>query len=269
MKRNAWFLVLVMAALAGPLFFMVPCKAAPEAPPGADEVGAPDWGFKVKIPAGWSVAQKTERLAVLGCPGIHGALVVFPHALPDFARLATKMRQGLTDDNVQLNPLSPAEELPGEIVAGDYEGEYDGLHVKARWAGSMSPYGGGAYVIASARPEYYTPQLAGLADAMIRSVRFFEADVKELQRFFTGTWLGDGGQSRLVLSADGSYEKCDEGAAPSRGRWALRGTRFEGALLVTGPEGGRSVVEYRVRSEKGAVHWDQYRLGGKLYTKQP
>jgi hypothetical protein len=202
---------------------------------------------------------------------------MFPHALPDMARLNAKMKQGLTDENVQLDPLGPPLRT-GEIIAGDYEGEYDGLHVKARWAGSLSPWGGGAFIISSARPQYFTPELAALADSMVRGIEYFKGDYEEMTRFFTGTWEASGDAPGIIeLMPDGTCRGIESdagsagpGAAAARSsmKWTILGNRFEGALIITGEAGAPLYVEYRVRSEKGQIHWDEYRIGGKEYIKK-
>lgn len=250
-----------MKRFAAILLIVVLCGAAGFTAPviGPDEVGAPDWGFKVKLPPNWIVAQKTPRLAVLARPGVHGAVVVLPHAMQSMEQLTAKMARGLTDDNADFKPVGPAKVTAPNIIAGDYEGVYDTLHVKARWAASLAPHGGGVIVIVSSRPQYFTKELAALADETARQIQYFDVDYAELTKFFTDTWTGP---TPIALGADGTAK--GEGY---RGRWRVRGNRFEGGLIVTGDDGRQMFHEYRVRTDNGQIFWEEYWIDGKLYSK--
>lgn len=273
MQKNCLILTVMALLLAGAAF------GQPASPAG--EVEMESWGVAITLPEGWSVAQKTESVLVLGREGLRGAIVVIPHEKLLMEQVRAQMSDCISDDNGRVAPKGPHEMISEAIAAGDFEGEYDGLHVMARCAGTLSPHGGGVFVIASARPENFTPALSALADSVARKLRYFKVDYAPLARFFCGEWATGSGDAAgtLTLSPDGACSASGAAAVATRSagsagggtvarKWTARGNRFRGALLFTDDEGGQALVEYRVRTEKGMVYWNEYRIGGALFSRK-
>ncbi|MBM3464258.1 MAG: hypothetical protein FJX76_19355 [Armatimonadetes bacterium] len=240
---------------------VIPAAAAPETTVAADEVGSLEWGFKVKIPDGWTIAQRTPRLVLLARPGKRGAIVLLPHAMQTLEQVTAKMVRGLSEENVCLNPTGTPRKVSATLVVGDYAGTYDTLTVNSHWATTLAPRGGGVMILASAAPEFYTPELAGMAEKVAAQLVYLDSDYAELTRFFTGNWqpVDDAGTAALVLGADGVLS--------GEGRWQVRGTQFEGAFIVKADDGQTRYREYRVRTDRGQIIWGDYYIDGKLYRK--
>lgn len=255
-----------------------------------EEVGDPNWGFKFRPPSGWKY-QKGPNGAVLGHDTIPGMILVFPHMASNFQEMLRQMQEGLQEDGTRLSPAGQLVRISDTAVAGEYMGIQQGQQVKARGIGTLSPHGGGAYILALTTPQQFSPQLANAADLIARSMQYSTAQVSHLVPNFAGTWvtMTRSTQTSVVLAPDGTYamryESSYSGQFHSsagvqtgawgtarddveRGRWTVRGTREQGVIVLTSQEGKTTTLEYRVHVERGQVFWREYFFNGELYQKQ-
>jgi len=253
------------------------------------EVGDPNWGFKFRPPEGWK-SQKTDEFILLGHDTIAGAIFVLPHMEESFEAVQMQMQRGLSEESVQLSPISGLQAFGNNAIGGEYSGVADGQQVKARGIGTFSPYGGGAYIVAMTVPDKYGPQLAGAADAIARGMQYFKVEVSELMQHFAGTWVHTTKSTltNITLGADGSYSDTYEagyygdfknglgdstgswGAASNKqsaGRWTVRGNKQQGVIVIKLSDGTEKTLEYRVFVEKGQTYWNEYLFNGEHYGK--
>jgi hypothetical protein len=139
-----------------------------------DEVSDPHWGFKFSLPKGWKV-EKGPKGAILGYDTIAGMIWVFPHLASSFQEVQTQMREGLTEEGVQLQLTSPLQSLGNNAIAGIFSGVYQRQQVKARGIGTFFPKGGGAYIVAIALPNEFGTDLASVADTIAKSMQYSKA----------------------------------------------------------------------------------------------
>jgi hypothetical protein len=262
-----------------------PGIAAPTAAaPGAGEVSDAAWGFAFTPPAGWKY-QKGYGGAMLGHDQIAGLILVIAHQASSLQEVAGEMQKGMSEEGIHLAPASQVAQRGNNVLTGEYTGNVEGEQARARGFGTLSPYGGGAYVIAVTTPEKYGSELQGAAEALVSSLRYVPVDVTALAQNFFGTWvyISSSGSTlkNLIFSPDGSFEWIGEtsfvyqtptdvtegyGKHPeSRGRWTVRGSKDEGVISLTLPNGEERYLEYR--AESPGRH-NRYYFDGTVYFRK-
>ena len=256
----------------------------------SETVTDPAWGFAIHPPAGWK-SQKTAQGVVFGHDAIAGMIVVFPHMSTDFQTVQAQMQSGLNEEGVQLNLTGALQQLGANAVAGDYAGIYNGQQAKARGIGTLSPHGGGAYILGITTPDKYTGEIARAADAIAAGMEYSKPQTSDLMQNFAGTWvtMTRNTETRVTLAPDGGYYENYEasysgsssdglgnqdmawGAAgnnQSQGRWTAQGSREQGVITITYSNGNSTSIEYRVHVENGETYWNEYWFNGELYGRQ-
>jgi hypothetical protein len=254
------------------------------------EVGDPNWGFKFKPPDGWKF-QKNGSGAILGHDTIAGMIIIMTHMAGNLQEVQDQLQKGLQEEGIQLSLTGTLQPLGDNILAGDYEGIANGQQVKARGFGTLSPYGGGAFIIAVTIPEKYGSPLTTPAEAIAKSMQYFKVEASELMQHFAGTWVNSttNTETQMTLAPDGSYFENYEASYSGgfsnqygsdlggwgtarqdqgQGRWTVRGDRQQGSIIITKKDGGQIVLEYKVHVENGETYWKEYWFNGKLYGKK-
>lgn len=255
-----------------------------------NEVGNPNWGFKFQPPAGWK-SQVGDRATTLGHDTIAGVILVLPHMATSFQEVQQQMLKGIAEEGTYLSPISAIQPISNSAIAGDYSGIYNGQQVKARGIGTVSPYGGGAFIIALTTPEKFSKELSESAEDIAKGMQYSKVEASDLMQHFAGTWVNNtrNTETKRTLTPNGEYFENYEasyggqfrnqygeqtgywgtaGQDQNRGRWTVRGNREQGQIVITFQDGRQIVVEYKVHVEKGQVYWREYWFNGELYGKQ-
>ena len=258
-------------------------------PLAAQLVTDPAWGFSFNPPPGWKM-QKDSNGAVLGHDRIAGLIVVFPHSAANLAELRSQMLQGLNEQGLQLGLTGEPKALGKNALSADCQGLANGQEVKGRAIGALSPYGGGAIVVAITSPAAYGRELAAAAETIVTGMQFPKTDAASVARALAGSWrsVSASSQSQFSLGADGRFSEYSEsthsgnfsdqygndtgnwgtgGAQQAAGTWSARGTKERGSIQFVYNDGKRSSYAYSVHVENGTVYWNEYYFGGVLYGK--
>ena len=259
----------------------------------SETISDPSWGFAVHPPAGWK-SQKNAQGVLLGHDAIAGMIVVFQHREANMQTIQSQMQIGLTDEGVQLNLAGALQQIGNNAVGGDYTGVYNGQQAKARGIGTLSPYGGGVYILAITTPDKYTSEIIRAADAVATGMEYVRPQApqgSDLMQAFAGTWvtMTTNTETRVTLSPDGGYYENYEasysgsssdglgnqdmawgtaGNNQSQGRWTAQGSREQGVITITYNNGNTTSVEYRVHVENGETYWNEYYFNGTLYGRE-
>jgi hypothetical protein len=251
----------------------------------AEEVGNSAWGFSFSIPQGW-LYQQTEEGVVLGHNTIAGMILVMPHMSSSLQEVKAEMEGGMVEEGLQLYLKSRLSPIGNNIIAGEYEGTADFQQVKAHCLGTLSPHGGGAFIIALTTPEQYGVSLTRPADSIAKSMRYTRAEASDLIAHFAGTWANYSGSTltSVTLAPNGDYFSQSEssysgnlsgggawstyGQNQADGRWTARGNRERGTIIITYRDGSREIINYQVFVEKGQVYWNEYLFDSVHYSKQ-
>jgi len=259
------------------------------------EVGDRNWGFTFRPPGGWKW-QKNNEGVILGHDKIPGMILVFPHTAATLPEVRSQMLEGLVEEDIHLVPAGQIQHLEKNILTGDYSGVVEGEQAKARGVGTLSPHGGGAFIVAATVPEKFGKQHTVAAEAIAKSMRYFKIEVSDLVSHFSGIWRGytggyGGGTLRnFTLASDGSYFETSEtsysmdhssdgwshndahtsayGRGDAQGRWTVRGNKKEGVLVITYSNGSESIINYRVHVEKEETYWNEYWFNEIHYSKK-
>jgi hypothetical protein len=88
-------------------------------------IGDDNWGFNFKAPAGW-VHQQGPDGAVLGHNTIAGMIIVMPHLAASLQEVLGELQAGLMEEGIQLNPTGGLQTIDTNIIAGSYQGLFNG-----------------------------------------------------------------------------------------------------------------------------------------------
>jgi len=259
--------------------------AKPSAAASGSEVSDPSWGFSFTLPKGWK-QRKTSEGAVIGHDTIAGMILLLPHTLRSLDDVRAQMVEGLQDEEGQLAPAGAIKSLGENLLTGEYTGIYQGEQVKATAFGTLSPHGGGAYLIAMSTPEKFGSGLSSAGKTIAKSMRYKKAAASAVPSYFVGTWVSTtkNTETRMTFRPDGTFSEYGEasysgGAGTdeawgtannnsSSGRWTARGTREQGVIAITYQNGSQRDIQYQVHVEGGETYWSEYYFAGDLYGKQ-
>jgi hypothetical protein len=254
------------------------------------EVGDASWGFNFKPPKGWKF-RKDHNGAILGHDTIAGMILVFPHNMRNRQQLVEQMKEGLFEEGVSLNLSSKLRRRGSDSLFGGYAGTVQGQRAKGHGIGTLSPHGGGAYILAVTTPERFGKEITVAAEAIANGIRYFKVDNSDLVRHFAGYWWYYSGTSAIshegiiYLAPDGSYRDRREDSADvsnlnqygdvtsqylgnsqgrTRGRWTVRGTKSEGVISVTRTDGSSFDIDYKVKRSRNQK-FGEYYFNGKIY----
>lgn len=256
------------------------------------EVGDVNWGFKFKVPEGWVYQQDTDGV-ILGHNTIPGMIIVMPHMQASLQDVMSEMKAGLMEEGIQLFPAGSLEGGKNNVIAGNYQGAFNGQSVRARVTGTFSPYGGGgAYIFALALPNEFSSPLTGAADTIAKGMQYIKIDLPSLMAHFTGAWVSFTSNTESYMTLMGNGEYSDSyvssysgdfsdsssgeqtgswgiaGEDQKRGHWTVRGNKNKGTIYLTTADESKHEMYYEVHVENGQVYWNEYYFNGKLYSKQ-
>lgn len=256
---------------------------------GPNEAGDKSWGFKFVPPAGW-VYKKTNSGILLGHNTIAGMIVVMPHMSENLQQMQTEMMRGIQEEGTSLFPSGTLRTLNNNTLTGDYTGSLDGTQVKAKGFGVLSPYGGGAYIIAVTTPDKLGNDLISAAETIGKNMKYFKLNTSELMRYFAAKWVRftKNTSTWMYLYPDGTYsDEYEAGFSGDftndvgditgnwgvtdqerrKGRWTIRGTRDQGQIIIRLRNGEEIVYDYHVHEKNGVKYYAEYYFNGDFYMK--
>jgi len=277
--------------------FPMSCTRAGPSPAAGPsiQVGDPSWGYKFNAPAGWKW-KSDHSGAMLGHDTIPGMILVIPHHEKDLQSVGRQLSQGLQEEDLTLAASSRVSQTGNGVLNCDITGVAQGQRVKGRAYGTVSPYGGGAYVLGVTTPEKFGEGIAEAARAISSSLSYFKVDITPLIRHFAGMWAsysgGSGGGTLINYEfyADGTFADTSEtsyninsssdgwrtpdtnigatGRQSSRARWTVRGTLEAGQIIITQPDGSERYIDYRIFVEKGRKYLREFVFDGRHFSKR-
>jgi hypothetical protein len=250
----------------------------------ANAIGDPSWGFSFVPPSGWT-HQKTAEGFMMGHNSIPGLILVFPHMLENMQQVQQEMNKGIQEEGSYLTISGSVSKQADNIFAADYTGVMDGTQVKARGFGTLSPYGGGAFILAVSTPDKLGQEIITDASAIANGLIYTRSNASDLMQHFAGKWANftKNTSTWIVFYADGTYDEQYEssysgdlsgggnwgtyGGSNAKGRWMVQGNRDNGRITVMLNNGNEIVYEYRVHEENGQKFYSEYWFNGSLYGK--
>ena len=221
----------------------------------------------------------------MGHNTIPGLILVVPHMSATIQEIHQELYNGFQEDGISLKLLNNLQSIDQNIEAGDYSGLFDGQQVKARGIGTLSPHGGGAYIIALTTPEQYGQELINSAESVSRSIQYFKPDIGDMIQHFAGKWthFTTNTTTWMYLYPNGIYSEQYEsgysgdltgggnwlatGQDQSAGRWTVRGSKEQGQIIIKLNNGREIIYDYRVHEEKGEKYYWEYWFNDSHYRK--
>ncbi len=250
----------------------------------SNEIGDPSWGFKLIPPQGW-VSQKSAEYIILGHNTIAGMIIIFPHQSKTLQIMQAEMSEGIHEEGNNLNVTQGTLKSAGnQIISANYTGFMEGSQVKGTGFGLLSPYGGGAYVLAISTPEAFGNELVKAAKQSVKNISFFKQKVDlELVKLFAGRWtsMTKNTTTSFCLCEDGSFNENSESSysgsnansvggvwgiannSQSSGRWTIKGNKMEGQFIITLQNGNTAIYNYVRNGNK----LNELYINNKLYGR--
>ena len=259
----------------------------------SQEIGDPNWGFKFKPPNGWK-HRKDHTGALLGHDTIPGMILVFPHQARNMQTMTQQMQEGLVEEGVSLVLSSKLHRKGNNVLWGECTGMVQGQQAKGQAIGTLSPHGGGAYILAVSTPDKFGKDIANAANTIAGRMKYFKLDVSDLMQHFSSTWvhISKSGSTliNLILNNDGSFERVGEtsysgnysssgwttpdtnwgatGASQNQGRWTVRGDKNQGQLVLNYFDGRQEIFDYKIHYARGRTWNSQYYFNGVYYFRK-
>lgn len=242
------------------------------------------WGFQVIPPEGWKYQESGDGM-IMGHTIIPGMILIFPHTLPNLQEIGQEMAKGLQEEGFYLMLDSQLSTMGNNMLAGDYQGMMDGQRARARGFGTLSPYGGGAFILAVSTPEKLGEEITRDAEYVATNIVYTKTEASDLFVHFAGPWTSftKHTSTTILFYADGIYDeqyessysgKLDGGGhwghysgENAKGRWTVQGTRDQGRIHVRLSNGNEIQYDYQVHEEQGKKYYSEYWFNGKLYGK--
>lgn len=231
------------------------------------------------------------RGVLLGHERIAGAIIVLPHLAGSLLEVQAEMTKGLQDNNTRMGLVGPLRPMGANALVGDYQGFWEGQPAKGRGIGTLSPFSGGAMIIAVTTPDKFGSQLTDAAARIADQLRYFKVNDAALIKHFAGYWWRYSGNAQMSresiihLAPDGTYRDRHETAAnvanraaggnvtsqylghsqkKKRGRWTVRGTKEQGIIFVTRLNGSTMDIQYRVKPSR-PQKYGAYYFNGSIH----
>ncbi len=252
--------------------------------PAGEGVGNPSWGFQFIPPAGWTYQQSGDAF-MMGHHTIPGLILIFPHMLQSIPEMRQEMLNGIQEGANYLVPTGTISTLNDRILMSDYQGMMDGQQAKGMGYGTLSPYSGGAFILAVSTPEMLGDDIIKDAQWIATNLIYKKLETSELVSHFAGRWASftTNTSTWIQFHPDGTYDEQYEssysgdlsgggnwnayGGENAKGRWTVQGTRDQGRILVRLANGNEIYYDYRVHEENGQRYYGEYWFNGKLYSK--
>jgi hypothetical protein len=229
-------------------------------------------------------------MILLGHNTIAGLIVVMPHMVESGTQLQSEMMQGIQEEGVYLTLAGSLTQHSSNSLIGDYSGLWDGTQVKAKCIGTLSPHGGGAYILAVTTPDKFGQEIMSAAQTIEKNLNYVKVDMAGLMQHFAGQWTSFTSNTTtwLYLYPNGIYSEDYEaayagdftndvgdvtgnwgatGQSSDRGRWIVRGNKESGKIIVKLENGDELVFNYKVHVERGETYYSEYWFNGRLYKK--
>lgn len=270
----------------------MPKKVEKSALPGT-EVTDPESGLKATIPRGWD-GQKIQGILVLQNPAVQGIIIVINQAGWTEEQMRAEMQNDIRDPSMVLSPVGEITERGTDVLSITYEGTVNGAPAVATGFCKYIEGAGVVIVAAIASRGQSSLQLEDAASSLVQSITTtFQPETEaDLASFFAGTWvrISLNSTSRMILNPDGTYTDDSESTYSGKfrnetygvqtgywgvagqnrvaGQWIARGTKQRGVLVLIAPDGKQQSFNFTVHVEKGKTYWNEYYIGGNLYSKQ-
>lgn len=154
-------------------------------------VDLPELGLRFYIPDGWSGGIQEDYI-LLGHETLPGMMLLFQNHSKTAQELKNLAEQGIVEDGVFLNPSNDFMVVSNKRVQGYYEGQYDGVDVKAYAVGLLNDFGSGLSLLIMTERDKFSNVHEKEAEKLLKAVHFSKPkrENNDVVQFWKGRLVG-------------------------------------------------------------------------------
>jgi len=185
---------------------------SPGAPQGGAEIGEPSWGFAFRLPDRW-VERHDRNGVIMGHNTIGGMILVYPHREESLEGLRESMTGPIAEESMSFTLKGALDVSGGNRLRGAYTGTYEDQPAQALGVATLSPYGGGAVIIAITSPDQDARDLFAAADAVAAAMSYSEVQRSAADEFLAKTYssYSSSSTSTSLSSTERKLRLCTDG----------------------------------------------------------
>lgn len=256
------------------------------------EITDPDSGIKIIIPNGW-IGQKSNGVFLLQNPSVPGLIIVNQQIQLTQEKMLLEFQNPIQDGQLFLTPFGNITKISSDFYSQSYQGTINGMPACGIGFGRYIEGAGAIFSVAIGLKTQFSQLVENAAASLLKSMQYLITleNPNVIRKVLSGNWIGftTNSQSRIVLHEDGTYKDYSESASSgqfrnatygiqtgywgvgsqnqARGHWDVKGSKERGTLFFTSQDGKTGTFQYRVHTEKGTIYWNEYYIGGQLYSR--
>ncbi len=224
--------------------------------------------YDASVPPGWEYVVFSDEIVLLD-EGKHARILIRPHPFSELGELDLEMHRLPDLWDFRLETAGASETIAENAVAINLNGTRAEQPTWARLIATLSPFGGGAFILVTTRSIDDFDEVAEAADTVVKGMTYRKGDVSQLMDYLSDMYEDHQGTQMLLLrngvfarKSQGGYIASTEtpyeevipawGIAAGRnpfGTWTVIGNRKEGTIIATCEDASRESISYRVVEE--------------------
>ncbi len=244
------------------------------------------------MPPNWQAFDRGMAV-VLKSATEPGVVIITFQFKTTMEQLNALYQQGYREEGLALMPAAAATKIPAgrnEAIAGVYTGRSaDGIQLRCRVAGVLSPFGTAATVMSLATDKDYAA-MERLVDTVAQSFTFAKPKDSGLRQVLAGNYShysssqtyasSSSSESSINLCLNGNFSRGGEsytsaqagtayGQRSGGGTWTAQGNQMQGVLILTHANGQQEQLPYQVSTnpKDRSGYGPALQIGGTLYQK--
>jgi len=224
--------------------------------------------YDASVPPGWEYAVFSDEIVLLD-EGKHSRILIRPHPFSELGELDLEMHRLPDLWDFRLETAGDLETISENAIAINLNGTRAEQPTWVRLIATLSPFGGGAFILATTGSIDDFGEVAKAADIVATGMTYRKGDVSQLMDYLSDMYEDHQGTQMLLLrngvfarksqggyiaSAETPYDEVIPawGIAAGRnpfGTWTAIGNRKEGTIIATCEDASRESISYRVVEE--------------------
>ncbi|MDX1627314.1 MAG: hypothetical protein R3345_01375 [Fulvivirga sp.] len=143
------------------------------------KVDYPYLGISFEIPAQW-VGQEQQGFFLMASNTMPGYILLTTHDKSTKTELKALARQGIADQNINLQLDGEVEDVAGYAVGGYYNGTIEWQPARAYIIAALNDFGQGVLIMSATTSDQFNNQYKNLAIEVMRSLVFYEGKGAEI-----------------------------------------------------------------------------------------
>ncbi len=247
--------------------------------------------YRFSVPKGWECSASDNDICLTSTT-VPAWIVIFPHTHDSIDEVDRYIQKESTDSYMQLKQQGDVQLLDATTIEVKFVGAIAGMPVRVNILGTLSPYGGGSYILAIIKFDLYNldeflDEVTDITNTIIKQMEYLKPDDRNLKIYLSGLYENQKG-NRIILLSEGvfgrrcssTYEGFTETIFGERvkawgmaswsavwGDWVIKGNTKNGAITAKYDDGSKEILAYQIVNEDKGRPW-KIKFNGKTYIKQ-